>query len=523
MTFRHRLLQRQIRKFFGTELPSDPGLPAFLHAVDDAYEQQDIDRCLVSRAMSLSSDELGAAIEQLKAQNARNQAVLEKLHASVRALHLTDQPADENSSDLLALTGLLDDLIRQRKANEDALRAAKEAAEGANRAKSEFLANMSHEIRTPLNAIIGFSTLLEEQPDPDRRRQFVESINASAGHLLSLVNDILDFSKIEAGHVEFELLPVDLRRELAAALDLIRPQAMRKGLNLRLDCADNLPGRIVTDGTRLRQILVNLVGNAVKFTEQGGVTVRVTATPQPPGWRLSFRVVDTGPGIPADRLDRLFKPFSQCDASTVRRYGGTGLGLAICHRLVGLLGGTIGVTSSPGQGSDFHFELPVDVPAGAAASDSPARGPGPGGHLRILVAEDNPQNQCLMRFMLEACGQSCTMAGDGHEALAQLEREPYDLVFMDLQMPGLDGLEVTRRYLRNAPPDRLPYLIALTANVRREDMRATAAAGLHDFVGKPVNISAIRAALERTRAWHAGRDGSEAAVFSPGSSPFAAL
>jgi signal transduction histidine kinase/ActR/RegA family two-component response regulator len=506
MNFRHRLLQRQLRKHFGAELPNVPGLAGFVHAVEQAYIQQDADRQLVDRAMILSSVELGEAITKLKTQNARNQEVLGKLRASVQALHLADGPAEGELDDILKITGLLEDLIRQRKANEDMLRIAKEAAEEASRAKSDFLANMSHEIRTPLNAIIGFGTLLENGAAAEHQREYIATIGRSAQHLLGLLNNILDFSKIEAGRVDLEPAPIILRSELQGAVNLLRADASRRGLTLRLRFDDRLPDSIVTDPMRLRQIVVNLVGNALKFTEQGTVTVSVGGEPEGARWRLRVSVADTGIGIPADRLDRLFKLFSQVDASTVRRYGGTGLGLAICRRLVELLGGSISVQSEPGRGSEFSFNLIADIVAPVSAPGPiPPRArapvaPGAGG-LRVLVAEDNENSQRMMQLMIEAAGHTCHLANDGVSALAALQEKKFDLVFMDLQMPGVDGLEVTRRIRAHVPANEPPYLIALTANVRPADMEQAFTAGVHEFLSKPINLSGIRSALERARQW----------------------
>jgi len=492
MSFRHRLLQRQIRKHFGAALPNVPALRPFLLAVEQAYEQQDADRQLIDRAMNLSSLELRTAFEQLKAQSARNQAVLEKLRTSVKALHLTDQPDAGGSDDLLALTGLLDDLIRQRKANEDMLRAAKEAAEEASRAKSQFVANMSHEVRTPLNAILGFSSLLAEAPGPAAQAEYVATITRSASHLLHIFNDILDLSTIEAGRLQLNAQPCDLDRELQGVLEYFRENAAQKAIELQFIAAPDLPGRVITDASRLRQILVNLIGNAVKFTDQGRVTVRAGGEPEGDGWRLRFSIADTGIGIPANQIDRLFQPFTQVDASNVRLHGGTGLGLALCRRLVELLGGRISVTSEAGRGSQFSFDLPVGRPRAAVAE---------GRSLNILVAEDNPNNQRMIQLMLEAAGQECRISIDGTEASAALARETFDLVFMDLHMPGIDGLEVIRQFRKRVSASRPPYIIALTASVRPEDVQAALAAGAHEFMGKPVGLQAIRAAVARTRDW----------------------
>jgi signal transduction histidine kinase/DNA-binding response OmpR family regulator/HPt (histidine-containing phosphotransfer) domain-containing protein len=526
------------------------------------------------------------------------------------------------------------------RAAESALVEARDVAESANRAKSVFLATMSHEIRTPLNAVLGMASLLQDTELSAQQQEFARVIRTSGEALLGVINDILDFSKIEAGGLELEAEPLDVRACIEGAMDVIAVRGAEKGLELAYEMAPDVPPWIVGDVTRLRQILINLLSNAVKFTERGEVAVTVQSAPAADGqYELTFAVRDTGPGIPPDRLGRLFRSFSQVDASTTRKYGGTGLGLAISKRLAELMGGTMSVTSEPGEGSTFQFSIVAAraTPPAVEQAVSPGDLPDPSTKrllivddnetnrrivtlltqgwgfptrdtgsplealrwleagepfdlaildiampemdgltlatairqrpsyqkmplvaftsltrseafgdrrefdafvtkplkpallldvlvallsgqqvqrgerlkkqefdatlgqrlpLRLLVAEDVPVNQQMMRVMLSRMAYVADFADNGKEALIALERRSFDLVFMDMQMPEMDGLEcaseINRRY-----PGKRPTIIALTANVTAEDERTCRAAGMDDFLTKPIKALDLRNCLER--------------------------
>ncbi|WP_339853241.1 ATP-binding protein [uncultured Nisaea sp.] len=377
------------------------------------------------------------------------------------------------------------------------VREARDSAEAAAKAKSDFLAMMSHEIRTPMNGVIGMTRLLLRRPLGTEEKHFAETVLESAEGLMHLLNGILDFSKLEAGKLDLELLDFDLRRMVDGSLALMQGRAEEKGLTFQADVDSDCPRYLKGDSARLRQVLLNLVGNALKFTEEGGVTVSVSPAGTEGTYR--FRVTDTGIGIPPDKVDRLFQEFSQADSSTARQYGGTGLGLAICKQIVELMGGRIAVDSVPGTGSTFWFEIPLADGAMPDNRDLPASAeklpP-----LTLLVAEDNLVNQQVARGLLEAEGHTVKIVPDGAAALAALEAEPpgtYDAVLMDMNMPVMDGLEATRRIRALDPPLSGIPIVAATAAATAEEIQRCLAAGMDTYVAKPIHPGLLFGALAR--------------------------
>ena len=382
------------------------------------------------------------------------------------------------------------------------------AAEAANKAKSEFLAMMSHEMRTPLNGVIGMAGALFDTPLTKEQNDLAVVIRDSGEHLLDLINDVLDFSRLDAGGLEIENIAFDLHALLQQTVDMVAPRARAKGLTLDVQIERGVPKLIRTDPGRLRQIALNLIGNAVKFTEHGRVDIHAASVMAPDGETiLRVSVTDTGVGIPSERLDRLFHSFSQADASISRRFGGTGLGLAISKKLVERLGGRIGLQSTVGHGSTFWFELPLIAATGTEAeavnrsvtaqrlSEALSVLRKRDRALRLLVAEDNATNQIVVRTALAKYGIRPDIAANGAEAVAAVRRTPYDVILMDVQMPEMDGLEATRviRALEG-PVSRTP-IIALTANAFESDIENCRAAGMNAHIGKPFRNDELIVAL----------------------------
>ncbi len=393
----------------------------------------------------------------------------------------------------------------------DEMRAAKEEAERASRSKTDFVSRMSHELRTPMNAILGFAQLLESEALTPEHRDYVGEINSAGSHLLELINKVLDLAKIEAGQLSIEQIPFDLRHTLNEVDALVSERAKGKGLDLRFSVASDLPARILGDPTRLRQVLINLIGNAEKFTQQGGIDIRIT--PVADATQIQFSVQDSGIGMDAETLTRLFQPFAQADESTTRKFGGTGLGLKISQDLVHAMGSEIQVESEPGKGSRFWFNLPVKpVPE---SDICPSKEVIPGSemvgnaveldaesplHGHLLLVEDNRINQVVASRMLDKLGLTHDIANHGEEALEKLATHAYDLILMDMEMPGMDGLEASIRIrAREAETGtkRMP-IIAMTANAMHEDCERCLASGMDDHLPKPVERNKLG---ELLRTW----------------------
>ncbi len=454
----------------------------------------------VAQNLLLYKEEVTKINEAIEAVNLHErwdgELTLRRKDGSPQALLFNLSPVRNTHNAITGYVGIFMDVSERKKA-EIALMEAKEAAEAATRAKSDFLATVSHEIRTPMNGVIGMTHLLRQTPLSADQADLVETIRISGERLLALLNDILDFSKIESGKMELESRAFQLKKAVQSAVELFSAEAARKKLYLKTVYSETLPEIIVGDDARLQQILINLVSNALKFTEKGGVTVKVDGRMEDGKVWLEFAVEDTGVGVPKEKQDRLFKPFSQVDASHTRRFGGTGLGLAICTRLVQLMGGKIGIDSEYTRGARFVFSAVFEIgrqqvhgPTQTFTFDPALAQKYP---LQILVAEDNLINQKMIRMVLNRMGYQPVIVNNGVEAVESARRQAFDLIFMDVQMPEMDGITATLEILKTGLLK--PVIVAMTANAMSSDKDECLAAGMSGFISKPIRIEQVHEAL----------------------------
>ena len=443
-----------------------------------------------------------ASIKQLIAEN---EALIQELRVSRKASSITAELVARQFANLDIVLKELDQKARNEKKLREEMAKSRKIAETASIAKSDFLANMSHEIRTPMNGILGMTELVLNTELSDDQRQYLDMVRQSAVRLLRVINDILDFSRVESGKMELDPTTFELHKSLYNSLKMFTLQADKKGIELLIQIAPNVPSQIYADSHRLLQILINLVNNAIKFTAKGTVLLEVTTTGKAIKNKhfIRFSVSDTGIGIPASKQKQIFESFSQADTTTTRQYGGTGLGLAISAQLASLFGSTIELSSTPGKGSAFWFDcvLPSSPEAVEDKTDLVSDHfpelctPENLSRISILLAEDEQINQLLAIALLEQLGLNVTTVTNGQDAVDQVVNYSYDLIFMDLQMPGIDGFEATRQIrLLEGEKGEIP-IVALTAHALQKDREKCRKAGMNDFLSKPIENEQLKQLL----------------------------
>jgi signal transduction histidine kinase len=512
--FETAALIRQLRRSRHTPIIFLTAAVEDTHSMSRGYEIGGVDYILkpVDPAVLLSKV---AVFVDLYGKNAELTTQIHRRREAERELFKANEDLEarirERTANLSATNDMLQNEVARRMQVEADLRKAKQAAEAANLAKSQFLANMSHEIRTPMNAVIGMTELALQTQLDDQQREYLQLVRASGEALLKVINEILDFSKIEAGRLEVESIAFPLRQGIGEVVKTFSVQALKKGLELTCEIDPEVPEFARGDPIRLRQILSNLVDNAIKFTERGGVALEVrraadSGCAAANGVACEFTVRDTGIGIAKEKQETIFAPFLQADASTTRIFGGTGLGLTICARLVEMMQGRIWVESEPGQGSAFHFtvrfgalQAPANDVLARAADECPDRGPG--GALRVLLVEDNPVNRKLAEHVLAKEGHSVCVAENGEVALELFRPGRFDAILMDVQMPKMDGIQATiaiREAEKSA--DRRVPIIALTAHAMAGDRERCLGAGMDEYLVKPIRPATLAEALRRLQA-----------------------
>lgn len=477
-----------------TDHLEDPGLWESLFILDDGGNWLEELKCRISRGEQLF--ELEHSVRHVGGHKleaySRGKVVYDEVGKAVRVLGTTTD-------------------ITHLKAIQNDLRTARDLAEEGSRSKSVFLAKMSHEIRTPMNSVLGFTTLLKHTQLDSEQAEYLKNLETSSRLLLSMVNNILDFSKIEAGKLELEQKPFDIRGSVDTIMQVFGDAVIKKGVQMEFHGSENLPVAVITDPLRIQQVILNLVGNAVKFTESGSIGISADWEETDSGkGRLRMAVKDTGIGIEPNRLKAIFEPFTQADSSMTRRFGGSGLGLSICQSILQAMGSQLNVTSKVDQGTEFFFEILVEAaPAEVVRElekvrdslhDSKSTQLSSGkmeqrARAKILLAEDNALNQQVISKLLNRLGYNAVLVEDGKEAVNALNRWDFDLVFMDLMMPVLDGISATKIIRETLPPAKQPVIVALTANSSEEDINNCMAIGMNDFISKPVELEVLEKTL----------------------------